>query len=372
MQEQPNPKIYASLATQIFLATILLLAVGTVMIHSTSALFADRSYGDAWFFTKRHLVFLVVGFLVMLLATFYPHAKYRKLTLPFMIFVFVLLLLVLIPGIGHKVSGARRWIRFLGVGIQPAELLKLAMIFWTADFLSRKKDVLMLYSRGFLPNLLVWGGPFFLLLLQPDLGTTVLLCVTLLVLLFIAGVRKFHALFTFVVFGIVSAGLVVNNLYRMRRITAFLNPWQDPHDVGYQLVNSLIAYGSGGIVGRGFGQSLQKQYFLPHAHTDFLFAILAEETGIWGILFVLGLYCWFLFLGFALARRCNEDYSRYLCIGISILLILQAWLHVSVVSGLLPTKGIGLPLVSYGGSSLVVFLWMVGILLNICRSHSKP
>jgi len=355
------------LRSSVYLTLVLLalVSIGIVWIYSSSAIVAERYYGNSAYFLIRQLIAFVLGLVLFRIASQLHYSHYKSLTPFLMILTITLMLLVLIPGIGKQVGDARRWIRFMGIGFQPSELLKFTLIIWSARFLDRKKEVLGYFSRGLLPSLIVMSIFCFLLLLQPDFGTAVLVCMTLLVMIFAAGVRPFHMLGS--IAGMVAIGvyLIFTEAYRLRRITGFLNPWSDPLDSGFQLIQSFIAFGTGGIFGRDIGNSRQKLFFLPEGHTDFIFSILAEETGFIGVLTVIILFVLLMVKGLDISLRCKDDFGRNLALGITSLIFLQSIFHIGVVIGLLPTKGIPLPFISYGGSSLILCMYLVGVLINI-------
>ena len=360
-----------SLSTRLLIITLIFLGIGVVMIYSSSAIFAERYWQDETKFLRQHCIFLIFSFLCFLFSAFYPYQYYSKLIPYLMVICFILLILVLIPGVGTKVAGARRWIRFFGFGFQPSEILKLTLLIWTSDFLVRKKVHITTFSKGLLPSFIVLGFYLFLLLLEPDFGTAILITFTLLLMTFVAGVKPIHVLGSILGTLVIGFILIITSAYRYRRITAFLDPWADPLDSGYQLINSLIAYGSGGLFGNGLGDSKQKLFFLPQAHTDFIYSVIAEETGFMGILTTMLLFLAFLMTGFSISKAVQNEFGKYLSFGISVVFALQGVIHMSVVTGLMPTKGIGFPFISYGGSSLVVSMLMVGILYNISVSHKK-
>ena len=354
----------------LILVTILV-SIGIIMIYSSSAIYAEKYWNSHSRFILRHLVFLGFGLVLFRIAIRFSYEGYKKSIPLFLVVTFVLLILVLIPGIGKEVSGARRWIRFFGVGFQPSELLKLSMLFWISGYLDRRKVQLSNFSRGLLPTFIVFGIYIFLLLLQPDFGTSVLLSLLLLLMTFVAGVKPLHIIGSILGLASVSFLLIISQAYRLRRISAFLDPWADPFDSGFQLVQSFIAYGSGGLLGRGLGNSRQKLFFLPEAHTDFIFSIYAEETGFIGVSFMLFVLVLFLVTGLRISMSCRDDFGRNLSFGITTLVTLQSLMHIGVVTGLLPTKGIPLPFISYGGSSLLLNLFIVGILINIAKSNRE-
>jgi cell division protein FtsW len=362
----PRPTPY------LLLILLALTTIGIVMIYSSSAIYAEKYYGSPYYFIKRQLIAVVIGMIAIRLAIMFPYSRYKSLIPMLMLLTLLLMILVLIPGIGKQVGNARRWIRFFGVGFQPSEMLKFTLIVWVASFLDRRKEVIGYFSKGLLPGLIVAGLFSFLLLLQPDFGTAVLLCSTLLIMIFAAGGKPIYMLGSLGALSTIGFYLIISADYRMRRIVGFLDPWADPLDSGYQLIRSLTAFGTGGITGSGLGDSKQKLFFLPESHTDFIFAILAEEAGFLGVLLVIVLLLLLTLKGFDIALKCGDDFGRNLALGISVLLFLQSIFHIGVVMGLLPTKGIPLPFVSYGGSSLILSMFLVGVLINIAGKEHIP
>lgn len=362
-------KISISDFQKIIFLVSLLLFWGAIFVYSSSFFFSIRYFHNPYRFFFLHIIFLSFGYFLMLIISQIPYQKYKPWIGLLLLLSFILLILVLIPNIGTKVSGARRWIRLGFIGFQPTELLKISLIFWLADFLARKESKIGIFTYSLLPVLTVFSGFGLLVLFQPDFGSLVLLFSVLFFVCYLAGVRWIHLTSVFLVFSIVGFFLVLSNAYRVKRILGFLSPWENRLESGYQLVNSLIAYGGGGIFGRGLGNSLQKEYFLPQAHTDFIFAVLAEETGILGIFFTCFLYCSFALVGFRVALQTKDAFGKNLAFGIVGVILFQTLMNLFVVLGLAPTKGIGLPLMSYGGSSLLVFLVLIGVLLNISKQN---
>jgi cell division protein FtsW len=347
--------------------TALLCLTGVLMIYSASSSLSDRMTGSSLFFLRNHVIHLVVGVGALAAGMRVPYETWKRWVPVALAVCLVLLVLVLIPGIGHQVAGARRWLRMGPVGFQPTELLKLVLIVHVAFFLTRKQEVVAQFLRGVAPSLTVMAVFLALVLLQPDFGTMVLIALTLLLLIFIGGGQPRHILFSLAGFGVIGAWLVVSQAYRMKRMLAFLDPWADRLDTGFQVVQSYLAFGNGGWAGVGLGASRQKMFFLPEAHTDFIFSILAEEFGLLGVLAVMVLLGCFVWRGFVAALSTSEDFGRYLAFGISTLFALQILLNLAVVMGMMPTKGLPLPFISYGGSAVVMSLLMTGILLNIGR-----
>jgi len=365
---KPLPKSRGTHPQQVILfCLIALIGVGVLMIYSSSAIYAERNFGSPYYFLIRQLVNFAIGGAFLVFAIKTPYQKYQNLYPVFIFAAFVLMLLVLIPGIGTSVGNARRWLRIFGFGFQPSEFVKVALVIWMASFLSRKQGEIRQFSKGLFPALVVMGLFFFLLILQPDFGTAVLISLTLFTMIFVAGLRPSHMFLSLSGLAGVGTLLVMYKSYRLRRVTAFLDPWADPLDSGFQLIQSFIAFGRGGIFGRDLGNSTQKLFFLPEAHTDFIFSILAEETGFIGVLFVVVLISIMAFKGYQVALETRDHFGRTLAVGITTILALQSVLNMGVVIGLLPTKGIPLPFVSYGGSSLIFGMFMVGILINISK-----
>ncbi|MCM8812225.1 MAG: putative lipid II flippase FtsW [Candidatus Omnitrophica bacterium] len=351
----------------LLITTALLVVTGVIMVYSTSAIYAKEVYEDAGFFLRRHLMYLCVGlFLSGWILTLDPQ-QIRKAAKPLLLVSLLLLLAVLVPGIGAKVSGARRWFRLGPVSIQPSEIAQLAVLIYLADVLNRKRAHLGDFFQGVLPPLLVLGSVVCLILAEPDLGTAVAIGFVALVLLFIAGAEG-KALASLALMAVpVVAGLIALKPYRIRRIVAYLNPWADPEGAGFQLIQSLVALGSGGVAGVGLGESKQKLFYLPAAHTDFIFSVLGEELGLLGVTAVILLMAAFVWFGIRLASRAPDTFGAFTGYGIVFLLAFEALVHIGVATGAIPTKGLPFPFISYGGSALVVNLVSVAILLNVSR-----
>jgi cell division protein FtsW len=345
----------------------LLLMVGVLMIYTATTPMADRVYGASWVLLRNHAVHLCLGLLTLLAGMFVPYPLWRRWTAFGLLICLVLLMLVLIPGIGHQVNGARRWLRIGMMSFQPVELLKFVLIVYVASYLDRKQVMMHQFFRGVVPNLAVMGVFLSLVMLQPDFGSVVLIALSLLLMIFVGGAKPGHVLGSLAAFGLLGAYLVMSQAYRAERVMAFLNPWQDRYDSGFQIVQSFLAIGSGGIFGVGLGASRQKMFFLPDAHTDFIFSILAEELGLLGSLAVMALFAVFLWRAFRIALTVEDDFGRCLSFGIATMIAFEVVLNLGVVMGLMPTKGLPLPFISYGGSSLMLTLFMTGVLLNAGR-----
>lgn len=352
-------------------AALVLTAFGAVMVFSAGAAFAAKTYGDWTFFLKREAIYGVVGLCAFAFGLRTDYSVYRRLTYPLLFVSLALLVGVLV--VGTRVGGAVRWFKLGPLSFQPSELAKFALALYLAVLLARKAEKVRSFSIGFLPPLLMTGLFLGLLLKQPDLGTAVIVGVTAMGLLFVAGTRTDYILLAVLAAAPIGWKVFITGTpWRMRRMLAFLNPWQFRREGGYQLYESLITVGSGGVIGQGLGHGRQKLFFLPEAHTDFILAIVGEELGLVGILFVLTGFGILVWRGLVASARARDVFGSYLAFGLSTLFGLQALVNMAVVLGLLPTKGLPLPFISYGGTALVMSLFMAGVLGNISARHPEP
>ena len=351
----------------LIMVTLTLLAIGLVMVYSASAVWADYKFDDSFFFAKRQVLFAGVGLFAMFFIMNVEYWTWRKWSKIIIIVCFVLLVLVLVPGIGVLRNGSRSWIGVGAFSIQPSEFMKLAMIAFLAKYLSENQKYITSFRKGVPPALLLVFTAFGMIMLQPDLGTGTVMVGTSVVMIFISGARIKH----FVGLGMIGllgfVGLVISAPYRIKRITSFLDPWQDPLNSGFQIIQSLYAIGPGGLFGLGLGQSRQKFFYLPEPQNDFIFAILAEELGFIGGTLVLILFSLILWRGIRIALGAPDLFGSFLALGIVSMIAIQVMINVGVVTGLMPVTGITLPFLSYGGSSLTLMLMAVGVLLNISR-----
>lgn len=352
----------------LLLAIIGLLFFGLLMVASSSVMISTKYYQQPFHFLVRQVCYLVLGLMVGMLMMRIDTSVWEKWSVPFLLACFVMLVLVLIPGLGRVVNGSRRWLAFGPISIQVSEILKLAMILYLAGYLVRQKKREQKEVFDFIKPLALLACIAMLLLLEPDFGATVVISATVMVMLFLAGVKlRYYAGLMFLMVASLAV-LAVSSPYRMARLTAFLNPWADQFNSGYQLTQSLIAFGRGGWFGTGLGSSVQKLLYLPESHTDFMFAVLAEELGLLGVLLVLILYSILvirgLFIGFR-AYQAERFFAAYTAYGITFWLGMQAVINMGVNAGLLPTKGLTLPLLSYGGASLVINCIALALLLRI-------
>ncbi len=351
----------------LFLTVLMLLSVGLVMVFSSSEYVTMVRYGDSFYFFKRQLLWALLGLIAMFGMMNFDYYRLKRWIGPIIIIGLALLVAVLIPGIGQVVNGARRWINLGFTSFAPAELVKLCMIMFVAFGLSKKKDSIQSFREGLLPYLLVMALAAGLILLQPDLGTTIVLCGTIFIMFFAAGARIAH-LGGLMGLGVMGVALAIYlEPYRMSRFLAFLDPGKDPQGTGYHIIQSLYALGSGGLFGLGLGQSKQKFLYLPENHTDFIFAILGEELGFIGASLVVLLFIMLVWRGLKVAVTSPDPFASLLAAGITSGIALQAIINMGVVTGSMPVTGVPLPFISFGGTSLLFTLAGVGIVLNISK-----
>jgi len=349
----------------ILIPTISLIALGLVIVYSASSHLAEYRLGDSYHYLKKQAVFCVLGIVMMILGKHIPCPLYRKLVYPLLLLSVCLLIVLFVPGVGYKVSGAYRWLRWGGFSFQPSELAKLSLAIYMAYSMARKGEDMESFSKGLIPHLFVTGAFMLLIVFQPDLGTAVIIGCWLLIVLFVGGVRLVHLMVVVLSSLPVLLWLILRADYRLKRWWAFRNPWEDPQGMGFQIIHSFLAFGSGGLWGAGLGNSMQKLFYLPEPHTDFVLPIVGEELGFVGVAVTILLFSVLLVRGIKVALNASDLYSSYLAFGLTTLIGLQVLVNMGVVLGLLPTKGLALPLISYGGSSLVINLFCIGILLNI-------
>ncbi|MDP9342215.1 MAG: putative lipid II flippase FtsW [Actinomycetota bacterium] len=352
-------------------ATGLLTGIGLVMVLSASSVSSYARYHSSFLFFKRQAVYVVVGTAMLLLTARIRYRTWQRLAIPLMLGSLGLLVVVLHPAVGTVAGGSSRWIAFGPVTVQPSEIAKLAMVVFTATILTRKWNRLADPLHAALPLLPAVAIVCGLIMLQPDLGTTVIVAATVFVVAFVAGIRLRYLVTSVLVSGILATAAIMANGYMKARFLSFLHPWKDPTNTGYQLIQSLIGLGSGGWLGVGLGASRQKWMYIPNAHTDFIFSILGEELGLLGEIVVLILFGMLIYAGIRVAARAPDTFGRLLAAGIVGWLGLQTLVNLGAVTGLLPVTGVPLPFVSFGGSSLVVTLAAVGILVNIGRSSPE-
>lgn len=356
----------------LLLSALALSLVGLVMVYSSSSMLAEKRYLDDAYFFKRQLVHLMAGVLVMLTLAATDYARLKRLSYPAWLACLLVLLLVMVPGIGHTAGGATRWVRLGSISIQPSEFAKLALVMFMARYLSEQQHYIKSFTRGLVPVLGAAGIMALLVLPQPDLGMAVTLMSLALIMLFVAGTRMSYLLSLLIMGSGVFYLLVFHvRTYWKDRVLSFLEPWSDPLDTGYHIIHSFLAFGSGGILGNGLGGSQQKLFYLPEPHTDFIFSVLGEELGLWGVLIVLSLFMALVYRGIKASLSARDLFGTYLALGCTLIIGIQAFVNAGVVMGLLPTKGLTLPFISYGGSSLVVNMACIGMILSVAGHQGK-
>ena len=347
-----------------------LLSIGLLMVGSSSSVRALETLNDSFYYLKRQALWSIIGLGVMAWTIRLDYQVIRKYARVFFLLTLVSIIVVLIPGIGQVAGGARRWLVIGPLRFQPSELMKLAIVVYVAWALSRAPERVKSFTRGILPYVILLGVVFLLILQQPDFGTAAAVAFTVVLMLFAAGARLGHLALLGVAALPVGVYAVVGQEYRLSRWEAYINPFADPQGSGFHIIQALYALGSGGLFGLGLGNSRQKFFYLPAEHTDFIFAILGEEIGFVGAVLVIGLFILLAWRGYNTAARAPDNFSSLLAAGITTMIVLQAMLNIAVVCGLLPITGVPLPLVSFGGSSLVPTLAGVGLLLNISRHRA--
>jgi len=350
---------------------LFLVGMGIVMVYSASSALALEKYGTNLYFLKKQAFFSLLGIVVLVICSHIPYRFFRFLTYPFLILALIFLAAIQFSEFGYSSGGSARWLRFGSFSFQPSEFARFALVIYLAYSMNKKIDAIKHFTIGFLPHVLVLGIFTVLIYLQPDFGAVVIFGAITWIMMFVGGVRLLH-LFTplFILLPILYF-FMVNAEYRLRRIISFLDPWQYPADEGYQIVHSLMAFGTGGIWGSGIGKGYQKLFYLPEPHTDFIFSVIGEELGLIGVMAILGLYFLILWRGISIARNAEDYYGSIVAIGLTATIGIQVCVNMGVALGLLPAKGLALPFLSYGGTSLLINMASIGILMNITASRYR-
>jgi cell division protein FtsW len=349
----------------LLLVTLVLVTIGTVMIYSSSSIIAMERFKDGQFFLKKQIFFVLLGLGLMVFMTKIPFDQLRKLAYPGILVSVVLLSLILIPHVGIRAGGATRWMRLGIFSFQVTEMVKIAMVLFLAHLLTRKIKHVTEFKRGVLIPLSVTLLIVGLIILEPDFGTAVIITVILLLMLYLSGCRITHLAGLAALFAPVGLWLIFHKSYRLERLMSFLDPWKDPKHSGFQIIQSLLSFGSGGTFGVGIGDGMQKLFYLPEPHTDFILSVIAEESGFIGVAIVIFFFVVFIVRGFLISFKAPDLFSTLLAAGLTMLIALEAFINIAGVMGLIPLKGLALPFLSYGGTSLIMSLTAVGILLNI-------
>jgi cell division protein FtsW len=371
MENQVKAAFFPNYDVRLLFAVLFLVGIGIVMVYSASSAVALKKFGSDAYFLKRQAVFAGLGIVLLVLCSHIPFRLYRSLTYPLLLVCLGLLFAVHIPGWGISGGGSLRWLRLGPLSFQPVEAARLGLIIYLAYSLQKKQHALTTFKIGFVPHLLVLLLFSISLALQPDFGSIVIFGLLVWMMMFVAGVPLHHLLSVLLV--VIPAGgfLMLTAAYRIKRLISFLDPWQYPAAEGYQVIHSMMAFGTGGWWGTGLGKGFQKLFYLPEPHTDFVFSVIGEEMGFWGVLLILALYAVIIYRGSRLACACSDRFGMLLAAGITFSLALQVCINMGVCLGLLPTKGLTLPFLSYGGTSLLINMAAVGILMNIGAQHAK-
>lgn len=351
----------------IFLSAFLLSAFGLLMIYSSSHIWSEYKFNDPYYYVRHQLIFFFIGLILIYFIRKIDYKLYYKYSNIILLGSFILLVLVLIPGLGQVRNGSRSWFGIGSLGIQPSELAKISLIIFTAKYLSKSEKTIKFFKNGTLPILLIIFLFFGLIMLEPDFGTGMVIVMSLMFMLFISNIKLsfFGIMGTLGLGGIVA--LIIIAPYRLARILSFLNPWSDPLGSGFQIIQSLYAIGPSGLFGKGLGNSVQKHFYLPEPQTDFIFAIISEEFGFLGIMILSILFLTLFYNTIKISLNQKDLFAKYLSFGLIIEIIFQTILNISVVIGLVPVTGVTLPFISYGGSSLLISMLSIGIILNISR-----
>ncbi|MFC2048845.1 putative lipid II flippase FtsW [Elusimicrobiota bacterium] len=360
--------LYKRPDTLLLVITLLLSLIGLVMVFSSSAIMAGERFNNMYFFAVRQFMWMALGIIALVIGLYVDHRIWAKHSFFFIALTLFLLIIIYIPWIGYSVGGAKRWIRLGGISFQPAEFAKIAVVIYLSSVLDRKYSKLNSFYRNILPPLLLIIGMTLLIYKQPDFGTSVIILLIVVSVLFVGGINLKHLLIGGVIILPIMIMGLLSKAYRIKRLLSFLNPFENIHDSGFQLVHSIVALGDGGIFGVGLGAGSQKLFFIPEVHTDFVFAIIGQELGFIGTISILVLFMLLTWRGIRIGLRHKEYLGKIMAAGLTFLISIQAMLNIGVVVGCLPTKGLALPFVGFGGSSLIFNMFAVGIILNISRS----
>ena len=354
----------------LLLVTLLLVIVGTAMIYSSSSIIALEKFKDSLYFLKKQLAFVFLGMISMIIMTKVPYSSLRKLAYPGILLSMLLLVMLFVPSVGMRRGGATRWLNLGGFSFQVTEMVKITMVIFLSHLLTRKAFQITTFTRGILIPLAATSVVILLILLEPDFGTSAIIATILLLMLCIAGAQMKHLLCLVGAFIPIGVALILYKGYRLTRLTAFLDPWKDADNTGFQIIQSLISFGSGGTFGVGIGDGMQKLFYLPEPHTDFILSIIAEESGFIGVAIVIALFALFALRGFMIALKAPDLFGTLLATGLTMVISLEAFINIAGVMGLIPLKGLVLPFLSYGGTAFIMSMTAVGILLNISTQTS--
>ncbi len=349
----------------LIIPVLCLVGIGIVMVYSASSALAAKKFGVDYYYLKRQAISFLLGVVALVICRCFPIKIFRSLTYPILALAAFFLIAIVITDLGVSAGGAVRWIGFGHFTFQPVELARFAIILYLAYSMSKKGEKIRRFSIGFVPHIIILAGFSFLIMLQPDFGSVMILFLITWIMLFIGGVPVKHLILSIIPVAPVVYFFLISSPYRLKRITSFLDPWKYASNEGYQTIHSLMAFGTGKIWGAGLGKGYQKLFYLPEPHTDFIFSVIGEELGFVGVLGVLACFGLIIWKGIEIAINTEDRFSSFLAAGITISIGLQATINMGVAMALLPTKGLTLPFLSYGGTSLLINMASVGILMNI-------
>ncbi|MEN8263020.1 MAG: putative lipid II flippase FtsW [Nitrospirota bacterium] len=363
--------LYTKDTRSIIISVMALSGIGVLMVYSSTALMSMREFGGSFHYLFKHFFTVIAGMTTMAVLANTDYQRIRPMIYILLGVSLLLLILVFLPGIGVTANGARRWLRLWPTTFQPSELVKIVVVIFLADYMDKNINRMKDFRYGILIPAGVTIGFQSIIIVQPDFGAVMSLGILTLVLLVLGGARLKHIGMLILISMPAIYVLITSSAYRMKRIMSFVDPFKDPFDSGFQLVQSLIAFGSGSFFGVGLGGSKQKLHFLPEVHTDFIFSLIGEELGLFGVISVLGLFLWLFIQGIRVSRRTCDPFSYFLTMGLTMMIGIQAIINIAVTTGLMPTKGLPLPFISYGGSALLINMAAVGILINISIKNKK-
>jgi cell division protein FtsW len=369
MSPKNQTSTVAAYDIQLLFPVLFLVGIGIVMVYSASSAVALKKFGSDYLFLKKQALFALIGIVALVACRHFPYQWYRPLTYPLLAVALLFLIAIQVTDLGFSAGGSTRWFRIGSLSFQPSEFARFAMVVFLAYSLDKKREKIKAFSVGFIPHILVFGVFAVCIFQQPDFGSVVILAIITWLMMFVGGVRCTHLFTSLIALLPVAVYYLVMEEYRVKRLLSFLNPWEYPADEGYQVVHSLMAFGTGGLWGTGIGKGFQKLFYLPEPHTDFIFSIIGEEFGLFGVLIIIGLYGLILVKGIQIARHTPDTFGSLMAFGLTSAMGIQVCINMGVALGLLPTKGLTLPFLSYGGTSLLLNMASIGILMNISASR---
>ena len=370
MSPKNQPSLSAAYDIQLLFPVLFLVGIGIVMVYSASSAVALKKFGSDYLFLKKQALFALIGIVSLVACRHFPYQWYRPLTYPLLALALLFMIAIQFNDYGFSAGGSARWLHISYLTFQPSEFARFALVVFLAYSLDKKREKIKEFSIGFLPHIFVFGVFAVCIFQQPDFGSVVILATLTWLMMFVGGVRCIHLFMSIIALLPVAIYYLVTAEYRVKRLLSYLNPWEYPSDEGYQIVHSLMAFGTGGLWGTGIGKGYQKLFYLPEPHTDFIFSIIGEEIGLVGVLIIIGLYVLILVKGLQIARKAPDTFGSLMAFGLTSAMGLQVCVNMGVALGLLPTKGLALPFLSYGGTSLLLNMASIGILMNISASKT--